>query len=116
MKYIIIIILFISLVSCEDAEEMYSWPLYTHMEDLPAYTPCEYTRSLCKPCSNSADCASGDKCISNYVTGERFCGLYCGDDYTCPSGFICAVNFYYRQLSQCVPIDSSKKCIDLLQC
>ena len=50
------------------------------------------------------------KCVYNFQTGENFCSVYCGDTIRCPAGFICAFNIYYKEMSQCIPLNGYILC------
>lgn len=46
--------------------------------------------SLCAPCDGDEACGGlPNQCVFLYDDPYGVCGTYCGDDYTCPAGFVC---------------------------
>lgn len=60
---------------------------------------------LCAPCTSNADC-SGETCVVNNDTGERFCARSCGASHPCPDNFEC-LELTNRDESQCAPVGGS---------
>lgn len=47
-------------------------------------------RNLCAPCDGDEVCGGlPNECVFLYPDEPGVCGTFCGDDYTCPDGFVC---------------------------
>jgi|GEM_PF-2161297 len=59
---------------------------------------CKGGGELCSPCETDGDCLQGGKCIEDYYTHVKFCGVPCNDP-SCPA----PDEYYCNEDNQCRP-------------